>query len=54
MKDYSWLIPVQAAANIADLYICHSVSGRSMMIPVIVIFTALVRGQWDKWLNRKG
>ena len=48
MKNYTWLIAIQVVATAADLYACGSISGISMMIPLIVSVIVFWRDLWRK------
>lgn len=51
MRNYTWLIPIQAVTAAADVYTCGSISGRSLMIPLIVsviVFWQDLRQKNDK------
>lgn len=43
IKEYWWLILPQIVATIADLYACRSISGRSMLIPVVAALAIRVK-----------
>lgn len=51
MRNYAWLIPMQAVTAAADLYACGSISGRSLMIPFIILLILYAK---DLWKNREG
>lgn len=48
MKNYTWLIAVQVIATASDLYTCGSISGRSLMIPFIVLLIVFAKDLWKK------
>lgn len=48
IKEYWWLILPQIVATIADLYTCRSISGRSMLIPVVAASAIYVKEKLEE------